>query len=366
MENYVALIIMAAFLAVAGYMIVRNVKSGPHADEKARAAPVLLLISALLLFCDMTAGKGLLLRLPFDLLLSVLAVFSFNSVVLPLRGSRAIALSACLAELCASMYYLSCAYGFMRLPSGIAAMAASAMAAIFIAVAFLYGISCRIRDIGALIASGNAIDMLGLGIDAVYVVSFLVGTICMLLTFSSADIEYSTMAVFPVLFGAGLLALDIRLFLGTFLIMARRHESRIAGALKIPPEICGPKQPSSGETYREIYTRVVLYFEEEKPYLNGDLTINDVVKGVYTNKLYISKAISQYAGKNFCQFVNYYRVMHSIETYRLNPEMRVADMWQSCGFNSIVSYNMAFKLFMGENPSDWCRKEKARLVKCKK
>lgn len=366
MENFVALIIMAAFLSVAGYMVVRNVRSGSHAGEKARAAPLFLLGSTFLLLCDMTAGEGLLLRLPFDLLLSVLAAFSLNSVVIPLRESRVIAFSVCLAEILAGVYYLSCACGCLCLPSGIAAMSASAMAAIFIAVAFLYGISCRIRDIGSLLASGNAFDMLGLGTDAAYVVSFLAGTICMLVTFSAIGMEYRTMAVFPVLFGAGLLALDIRLFLGSFLIVARRHESRIAGALKVPGEICGPKQASSGETYRDIYTRIVLYFEEEKPYLNGDLTINDVVKGVYTNKLYISKAISQYAGKNFCQFVNYYRVMHSIETYRLNPEMRVADMWQSCGFNSIVSYNMAFKLFMGENPSDWCRKEKARLVKCKK
>jgi hypothetical protein len=34
-----------------------------------------------------------------------------------------------------------------------------------------------------------------------------------------------------------------------------------------------------------------------------------------------------------------------------------------CGFNTIVSYNMAFKLFMGENPSDWCRKEKIRIFR---
>lgn len=367
MENFVAVIIMMASLLVAVVMMIKNAKSGVLACWKTVAISILLLVNAFLTFCDVVAGGDLSLRLPFDILLSILAIFALSSSVMPLRDGKIVAVASGVAEICMSVYYLLCARDILQLPSGTAMISAAAMTAVFIAGTLLYGISCRIRDVGAVMAAGNAWDGLCLGTDAVYVVSFLVETIFMLLAFSIHGAENrQLLLIFPMLLAAGQAALGARACFSSVFVLARRHEQRIAGALKTSKEEHAIRQVPVSETYREVYSRVVVYFEEEKPYLNGDLTINDVVKGVYTNKLYISKAISQCTGKNFCQFVNYHRVMYSVEHYRLNPEMRVADMWQTCGFNSIVSYNMAFKLFMGENPSDWCRKEKSRLVNCKK
>ena len=50
------------------------------------------------------------------------------------------------------------------------------------------------------------------------------------------------------------------------------------------------------------------------------------------------------------------------------PEMvqAVNELAEMSGFNSVVSYNMAFRLFMNENPSDWCRKERQKIRKKKK
>ena len=62
--------------------------------------------------------------------------------------------------------------------------------------------------------------------------------------------------------------------------------------------------------------RVIDYFDTSRPYLNHELTINDIVNVLFTNKLYISKAISAYTGRNFCQFVNYYRVTYAVELFR--------------------------------------------------
>ena len=115
--------------------------------------------------------------------------------------------------------------------------------------------------------------------------------------------------------------------------------------------------------YQEIYDRIVACFETEKLYLKSDLIIEDLVKIVFSNKLYISRAISQITGRNFCQFVNYYRIMHSIETFRKNPELKVTELANLSGFNSLVSFSMAFRLYMNENPSDWIRKERNKLAK---
>jgi AraC-like DNA-binding protein len=108
------------------------------------------------------------------------------------------------------------------------------------------------------------------------------------------------------------------------------------------------------------------FFEEEKPYLKGSLTINDVVAEVFSNKVYISRAISQFTGRNFCQYVNYHRVMYIMDYYRAHPDLKVSDLWPICGFNTIVSFNMAFRLFVGENPSDWCRRERIRMSRKRK
>ena len=117
--------------------------------------------------------------------------------------------------------------------------------------------------------------------------------------------------------------------------------------------------------YNNIYERLLRYFETKRPYLDNGLTINDVVAVMYTNKLYISRAISHCSGRNFCQFVNYYRIKHSVEVFRRNPELKVAELAVQSGFNSVPSFTMAFKLYMDENPSDWIRRERNRLSKTK-
>ena len=162
------------------------------------------------------------------------------------------------------------------------------------------------------------------------------------------------------------MALAFRIANDSAMIFSHRMERRILESLKVAA-VEVPNDVTKADTaYQEIYDRIVAYFETEKPYLRSDLIIDDLVKVVFSNKLYISRAISQITGRNFCQFVNYYRVIHSMECFRNNPDHKIHELASMSGFNSIVSYNMAFRLFMGENPSDWCRKEKSRIIKKKK
>ena len=121
--------------------------------------------------------------------------------------------------------------------------------------------------------------------------------------------------------------------------------------------------PGTDQLYKNIYERLLRYFDLHKPYLNNELTINDIVEVVFTNKLYISKAINHCTGRNFCQFVNYYRVTHAVALFREDPQLKVIELTSRSGFNSTTSFSAAFKLYMGEKPGDWCRKERVRLSK---
>lgn len=58
--------------------------------------------------------------------------------------------------------------------------------------------------------------------------------------------------------------------------------------------------------------------------------------------------------------------MYAVELFRSDPTLKVLELATKCGFNSVVSFGMAFRLYMGEKPGDWCRREKFRLEKLKK
>ena len=164
-----------------------------------------------------------------------------------------------------------------------------------------------------------------------------------------------------------MVAIGLKILYDSAFVVMHDHERLIVESMKISRVDSGVGGEMRGEDqYEELYERILFYFEASKPYLDGDLTINDVVKVVYSNKVYISKAICHYTGRNFRQFVNYYRVMHSMDLFRNNLEFKVTELAAKSGFNNLVSYTMAFRLFMNETPSEWCRKERAKILKPKK
>ena len=108
-----------------------------------------------------------------------------------------------------------------------------------------------------------------------------------------------------------------------------------------------------------VYRRVLSVMELEKPYLDEEFSINDLVRKVYSNKSYISKAINIHSGMNFRSFVNGYRVRYSTSLMRSNKELKVADISAMSGFHSDVSFNMAFKLAYGRTPGEYYQELKA-------
>ena len=207
-----------------------------------------------------------------------------------------------------------------------------------------------------------------LSVDFIYVLApVLVMSIVLLMS-----VMFPRRPDFSILVAVTFLILEIvaiaaRVSCSSAFVLLHDHERLIVESMKISHmDVSSASDPRGEEQYKELYERIVLYFEMSKPYLDGNLTINDVVKAVYSNKVYISKAICHYTGRNFRQFVNYYRIMYSMNVFRENPEMKVAELAERSGFNTIVSFTMAFRLFMNETPSEWCRKERSKILKPKK
>ena len=114
-----------------------------------------------------------------------------------------------------------------------------------------------------------------------------------------------------------------------------------------------------------LYDRCCRYMTERRPFLVESFTLQDLANAVYTNKAYLSKTINRFSGKNFRQYVNYYRVMYSMELFRNNMSLRISALAELSGFRSETSYLQSFKKVMGEQPSHWCARMRRKYNKRK-
>ena len=60
-----------------------------------------------------------------------------------------------------------------------------------------------------------------------------------------------------------------------------------------------------------LYDRCCRYMADRKPFLVESFSLGDLAGVLFTNKVYLSKTINYYSGKNFRSYINYYRVMYA-------------------------------------------------------
>ena len=143
-------------------------------------------------------------------------------------------------------------------------------------------------------------------------------------------------------------ALGLALLCLYFLLRSRKDEN---------PPLSADLSPASYQTAaidQFLYDRCCRYMTEHRPFLVDSFNLQDLSNALYTNKTYLSKTINRYSGKNFRQYVNYYRVMYAMELFRANMGLRILDMALLSGFDSQTSFLQSFKQVMGEKPSHWC------------
>lgn len=102
-----------------------------------------------------------------------------------------------------------------------------------------------------------------------------------------------------------------------------------------------------------LYRRLTDLMDASKPFLDSSVDLDYFARRLYTNKVYLSKTINVFSGRNFRQFLNYYRINFSVELMKSDPRLLVEEVAHRSGFNSPVSFNMAFKMFMGCTPRLW-------------
>lgn len=95
--------------------------------------------------------------------------------------------------------------------------------------------------------------------------------------------------------------------------------------------------------------------EKTKPYLNRDLSIQDLSSLSGIPRHYITQVLNEKHGKNFFTFINDYRVKEVIERFNdpSNNNYTILAIAFDAGFNSKTTFNSIFKAVTGMTPSEF-------------
>jgi AraC-like DNA-binding protein len=128
-----------------------------------------------------------------------------------------------------------------------------------------------------------------------------------------------------------------------------------------PVEIKKEKYERSGlkkEDEERYLQQIMRYLEIEKPYLDGDFSIEHMSKYLKIPKHHLTQTINECLNKNFYTIVNEFRVeevkrLMFDEKYKNLTIIAVA---YDSGFNSKASFNTIFKKSTGLTPSEYRKK----------
>jgi len=96
------------------------------------------------------------------------------------------------------------------------------------------------------------------------------------------------------------------------------------------------------------------HFENEKGYLDSNLSVQMLSSTFNTNSKYVSKIVNVYKGKSFTQYINELRVEFAIEQLQENNKLRkytVQALALEFGFNNAESFSTAFYKKTGIKPT---------------
>ena len=98
------------------------------------------------------------------------------------------------------------------------------------------------------------------------------------------------------------------------------------------------------------------WLEQEKPYLNPDFQLSDLRQVLPINRTYLSQLINAEYGCSFYQWVNGLRIREAKRLMTEQPELKVQDIAERCGFSSAGVFSRVFIRETGIAPSKWGQK----------
>lgn len=105
----------------------------------------------------------------------------------------------------------------------------------------------------------------------------------------------------------------------------------------------------------KLIQRLTKSMENEKPYLNENLTLKELANKLETTPNNLSQIINEKFNKNFYEFINEYRI-NEVKSLLSDPKYShysILGIAFECGFNSKSTFNSVFKQLTGKTPTEF-------------
>jgi AraC-like DNA-binding protein len=109
------------------------------------------------------------------------------------------------------------------------------------------------------------------------------------------------------------------------------------------------------ETVKEVLPRLMQLIEEEKVFLEADLTLNKLAQQLNVHYNHLSQIINEHLKYSFNDFINRYRIEEAKKIMEKPGESKktILEIAYETGFYSKSVFNTAFKKFTGKTPSQY-------------
>ena len=101
----------------------------------------------------------------------------------------------------------------------------------------------------------------------------------------------------------------------------------------------------------QLFEQLSKLIVDNKLYLEPNISLSSISKLINKNTQKTSEVINQYAKQNFNDFINKYRIIEAKKMLSDNKKLTISAIAFDSGFNSLSSFNSAFKKFEGITPS---------------
>lgn len=103
------------------------------------------------------------------------------------------------------------------------------------------------------------------------------------------------------------------------------------------------------------------FMQSERPHLNSEINLAVLAERLDYSPHQFSELLNVHLRKNFSSFINYYRVMEAKGKIIAEPDAVMIKIAHDVGFESLASFNRAFKKETGETPTSYKKRIKEIL-----
>lgn len=107
------------------------------------------------------------------------------------------------------------------------------------------------------------------------------------------------------------------------------------------------------ETYARILPLFVKLIEEDKVYLQPNITLEEIARQINSNRTYISRIINEEFHTSFYDFINSKRIEYAKALTHQNPKFTQEQIAQESGFSHASNFSRVFKKQTGMTFREW-------------